>query len=151
RSDRGQALRHRHRAGARGHGSPRATSPSSTTSAARGRDEISPAICPSARFGRPDPARPGAPHRQSAGGTARRAAEMPGTAPGRHPGAVWPDIMMKNDIAPLGGAALAFVTLLWLGLLLGVSFLATPVKFAAPTLTLAVALDVGRVTFGLFS
>lgn len=59
--------------------------------------------------------------------------------------------MMKNDIAPLGGAALALTAALWLGLLLGVSFLATPVKFAAPTLTLPVALDVGRVTFALFS
>ncbi|MBL0935434.1 MAG: hypothetical protein IBJ07_11875 [Rhizobiaceae bacterium] len=43
------------------------------------------------------------------------------------------------------------LAVLWLGLLLGVSFIATPVKFAAPTLTLPVALDVGRVTFGLFS
>jgi len=36
---------------------------------------------------------------------------------------------------------------LWLGLLIGVSFLATPVKFQAPTLDLPTALDVGRVTF----
>lgn len=41
--------------------------------------------------------------------------------------------------------------LLWLGLLLGVSFLATPVKFLAPSLTLPVALDVGRHTFGVYS
>ena len=40
---------------------------------------------------------------------------------------------------------------LWLGLLLGVSFLATPVKFLAPSLTLPVALDVGRHTFAVFS
>lgn len=39
----------------------------------------------------------------------------------------------------------------WLGLLAGVSFLATPVKFAAPNLSLPVALEVGRATFGLFS
>ena len=31
------------------------------------------------------------------------------------------------------------------------SFLATPAKFLAPSLTLPVALDVGRHTFGLFS
>lgn len=51
----------------------------------------------------------------------------------------------------LGEAALAFVTTIWLGLLLGVSFLATPVKFQAPSLDLGVALEVGRVTFALFS
>lgn len=39
----------------------------------------------------------------------------------------------------------------WLGLLVGVSFLATPVKFQAPSLELPVALDVGRVTFALFN
>jgi hypothetical protein len=47
--------------------------------------------------------------------------------------------------------AVSSLAVLWLGLLLGVSFIATPVKFAAPTLTLPVALDVGRVTFALFS
>ncbi len=41
-----------------------------------------------------------------------------------------------------GGVALA-----WAGCLAGVSLLATPVKFTAPSLDLAVALDVGRVTF----
>lgn len=44
-----------------------------------------------------------------------------------------------------------FAAILWLGLVLGVSFLATPVKFSAPSLTLSVALDVGRVTFSLFN
>lgn len=39
----------------------------------------------------------------------------------------------------------------WIGLLVGVSFLATPVKFQAPSLDLPVALDVGRVTFALFN
>lgn len=47
--------------------------------------------------------------------------------------------------------ALAVVALVWIGLLLGVSFLATPVKFLAPSLTLPVALDVGRQTFRWFS
>jgi hypothetical protein len=37
--------------------------------------------------------------------------------------------------------------LVWAGCLAGVSLLATPVKFSAPSLELAVALDVGRVTF----
>lgn len=43
------------------------------------------------------------------------------------------------------------VAVLWFGLLVGVSFLATPVKFLAPSLTLAVALDVGRHTFAVFN
>ena len=37
--------------------------------------------------------------------------------------------------------------LFWAGLLFGVSFLATPVKFQAPSLSLAVGVDVGRYTF----
>lgn len=41
------------------------------------------------------------------------------------------------------------VALLWAGILLGVSFLATPIKFTAPSLTLPVALDVGQATFHL--
>lgn len=40
---------------------------------------------------------------------------------------------------------------LWLGVLIGVSFIATPVKFKAPSLTRPVALEVGRLTFRLFS
>ncbi|MES2294397.1 MAG: hypothetical protein V4527_13925 [Pseudomonadota bacterium] len=39
---------------------------------------------------------------------------------------------------------------LWLGLLVGVSFVATPVKFSAASLSLPVALDIGRVTFAVF-
>lgn len=40
---------------------------------------------------------------------------------------------------------------IWLGMLVGVSFVATPIKFTAPSLELGPALDVGRVTFRLFS
>ncbi len=56
---------------------------------------------------------------------------------------------MDFDASPFNGACLvqAFIAMLWLGILLGVSFLATPVKFQASTLTLPVALEVGRVTF----
>lgn len=43
------------------------------------------------------------------------------------------------------------LAVLWLGLLLGVSFLATPAKFLAPSLSLPVALDVGRQTFAVFN
>lgn len=44
----------------------------------------------------------------------------------------------------------AALSLIWIGLLIGVSFIATPVKFRAETITQPVALDVGRVTFALF-
>jgi hypothetical protein len=42
---------------------------------------------------------------------------------------------------------LSMLALVWFGVLAGVSFLATPIKFVAPSLSLAVALDVGRQTF----
>ena len=47
--------------------------------------------------------------------------------------------------------AIVVIALVWSGMLFGVSFLATPAKFLAPSLTLPVALDVGRQTFGVFS
>jgi hypothetical protein len=50
-----------------------------------------------------------------------------------------------------GGIFLVLAALFWAGMIAGVSGLATPIKFSAPSLTLPVALDVGRVTFGLFS
>lgn len=43
------------------------------------------------------------------------------------------------------------VALLWCELLLGVSFIATPAKFMAPSLSLAVGLDVGRQTFAVMN
>ncbi len=43
--------------------------------------------------------------------------------------------------------AVTALLLLWAGLLLGVSFVATPAKFLAPSLPMAQALDVGRWTF----
>src|SRR5690606_31320182 len=51
---------------------------------------------------------------------------------------------MKSNYAV---AALAAIACGWIGLVLGVSFLATVAKFNAPSLTLPVALDVGRHTF----
>lgn len=45
------------------------------------------------------------------------------------------------------GFTLTLLAWLWAGLVLGVSFVATPVKFLAPSLSLADALAVGRVTF----
>lgn len=43
------------------------------------------------------------------------------------------------------------VAAVWFGILVGVSFLATPAKFLAPSLILPVALDVGRHTFAVFN
>lgn len=40
--------------------------------------------------------------------------------------------------------------LIWAGLALGVAFVATPAKFLAPSLSLPVALDVGRHTFMVY-
>ncbi len=44
----------------------------------------------------------------------------------------------------------AFVLRVWAGLLVGVSFVATPAKFLAPSVPLANALQVGSATFGVF-
>ena len=41
----------------------------------------------------------------------------------------------------------AWITFTWLGMVLGVSILSTPIRFTAATITRPVALDVGRVTF----
>ncbi len=43
---------------------------------------------------------------------------------------------------------LGALVLLWAGILIGVSFLAAPAKFNAPSLSLPVAMDVGRQEFG---
>ncbi|CAN5487973.1 hypothetical protein BH11ARM1_BH11ARM1_00970 [soil metagenome] len=39
------------------------------------------------------------------------------------------------------------VALLWAGIVIGCSFIATPAKFKAPSLSLLTALEIGRVTF----
>lgn len=44
-------------------------------------------------------------------------------------------------------AWLAKVALLWAGIVVGCSFIATPAKFKAPSLSLPTALEVGRATF----
>jgi hypothetical protein len=46
---------------------------------------------------------------------------------------------------------LSFSFYLWGGIIIGVSFIATPVKFLAPNLSLAQTLSVGRVTFKALS
>lgn len=46
--------------------------------------------------------------------------------------------------------SLMFFSTLWLGVLIGVSFVATPAKFNAESLSLIEALDVGQHTFSTF-
>lgn len=41
--------------------------------------------------------------------------------------------------------------MIWLGMILGISFLETPVKFMAPDVTLEIGLDIGRQVFGIFN
>src|SRR5690554_3261397 len=50
-----------------------------------------------------------------------------------------------------GTFMLTLIALVWLGMVLGVSGLATPIKFQAVSLTLPVALDVGQTTFAAFN
>ncbi len=52
--------------------------------------------------------------------------------------------------ADRGRVLALFWALIWAGMVLGVSFLATPAKFLAPSLPRPVALDVGRHTFRMF-
>ena len=45
----------------------------------------------------------------------------------------------------------ACIALIWLGMVLGISFLEAPVKFLAPSVTLEIGLDIGRYVFGAFN
>jgi hypothetical protein len=57
-----------------------------------------------------------------------------------------------TDARPgVAAAALAALLLLWAGVLIGVSFLAAPAKFGAPSLSLPVAMEVGRREFGVLN
>jgi len=57
----------------------------------------------------------------------------------------------KTGIYSLAAMSVAIVSLVWAGMIVGVSGLATPAKFVAPSLNLPIALEVGRVTFQVFS
>ncbi|UCF92417.1 MAG: DUF4149 domain-containing protein [Desulfobacterales bacterium] len=57
----------------------------------------------------------------------------------------------KNKKTRVCQRLLIFLALIWLGMVLGISFLEAPVKFRAPTLTRSVGLDVGRHVFGFFN
>ena len=58
---------------------------------------------------------------------------------------------MENKNPVIYKRILIFLALIWLGMVLGISFLEAPVKFRAPTLTRSVGLDVGRHVFGFFN
>ena len=51
----------------------------------------------------------------------------------------------------LVGRSAACIALIWLGMVLGISFLEAPVKFMAPSVTLEIGLDIGRYVFGVFN
>lgn len=46
---------------------------------------------------------------------------------------------------------LCALLIIWAGLILGVSFIATPAKFMAPHLSMPVAMEVGKATFHVFN
>ena len=41
--------------------------------------------------------------------------------------------------------------LIWLGMIIGISFLEAPAKFKAPSVTLEIGVDIGRYVFGIFN
>lgn len=45
----------------------------------------------------------------------------------------------------------AWICFLWIGMSVGVSMIATPARFSAPSITRPIALDVGRVVFAAFN
>ena len=46
---------------------------------------------------------------------------------------------------------LVCISLIWLGMILGISFLEAPLKFMAPGATLDIGLGIGRQVFGVFN
>ena len=46
---------------------------------------------------------------------------------------------------------LVCISLIWLGMILGISFLEAPVKFKAPSITFEIGIDIGRQVFGVFN
>ena len=45
----------------------------------------------------------------------------------------------------------AIIGLVWLGMIVGISFVSTPLKFQAHGVTLEIGLEIGRLTFGVFN
>jgi hypothetical protein len=57
----------------------------------------------------------------------------------------------RTDRFGIAARAVGALLLLWAGVVIGVSLLAAPAKFAAPSLTLPVAMEVGRHEFGVLN
>ena len=49
--------------------------------------------------------------------------------------------------SPVGASVAAAATFVWLGMVLGISFLEAPLKFRAPGVTLPIGLGIGRLVF----
>jgi hypothetical protein len=56
-----------------------------------------------------------------------------------------------NDLRSPARIGLPILMILWAGAIIGISFIVTPVKFQAPSLTVPVGLEVGRYTFRVFT
>ena len=56
-----------------------------------------------------------------------------------------------KDLRSTARIVLLILMMVWAGMILGISFIATPVKFRAPSLTMPVGLEVGRYTYRLFT
>ncbi len=62
-----------------------------------------------------------------------------------------PKIDSQKNRKNLMDRSAACIALIWLGMVLGISFLEAPVKFMAPSVTLEIGLDIGRYVFGAFN
>lgn len=56
-----------------------------------------------------------------------------------------------NDLRTTARLLFLILVTVWAGAIIGVSLIATPVKFQAPSLSIPVGLEVGRYTFRLFA
>jgi preprotein translocase subunit SecG len=64
---------------------------------------------------------------------------------------VSPKIDLQKNRKDLIDRTTACIALIWLGMVLGISFLEAPVKFMAPSVTREIGLDIGRYVFGVFN
>jgi hypothetical protein len=64
---------------------------------------------------------------------------------------VSPKIYSQKNRKDLIDRSAACIALIWLGMVLGISFLEAPVKFMAPSVTREIGLDIGRYVFGIFN
>jgi hypothetical protein len=64
---------------------------------------------------------------------------------------VSPKIDSRKSRRELIDRSAACIALIWLGMVLGISFLEAPVKFMVPSVSLEIGLDIGRYVFGVFN